>query len=112
MPPNGWASAARDRARCSAGQWLLILRCFAGRLHAMLERGMIAHEEISSPFKKTTQRPSIHSDAPIAEYVSPLSGRKDPNTTANIGDTQPLAISSESSDDVPLKRKRTLKKRK
>jgi len=36
MPPNGWASAARDRARCSAGQWLLNFGYFAGRLHAVL----------------------------------------------------------------------------
>lgn len=82
------------------------------RLDITMERGMIAHSEISSRFKKMTQRPTIHSDAPIAEYVSPLSGRQVPSTIANIGDTQPLSISSSSSEEVPLRKKRQLKKRK
>jgi len=102
---------ALDRRIDSLIQFTLTRDGDCDRLDVTMERGMIGHSEISSPFKKTTQKPSIHSDAPIAEYVSPLDGRRELHSTANIGDTQPLSISSSSSEEVPL-RKRTLIKRK
>uniref|UniRef100_A0A8A4XCE8 Replication-associated protein n=1 Tax=Grus japonensis CRESS-DNA-virus sp. TaxID=2815045 RepID=A0A8A4XCE8_9VIRU len=123
FPPDKWydfqnqdkklSFAALDRRLDTIIQFTLTKQGDYDRLDVFFHRGAIAHSEISSPFKKTTQKPSIHSDAPIAEYVSPLHGRKDLDSTVLIGDgTQPLEISS-SEDLVKLKRKkRQLKKRK
>ena len=105
---------ALDRRIDTLIQFTLTKQGDYDRLDVFFHRGAIAHSEISSPFKKTTQIPSIHSDAPIAEYVSPLSGRKELDSTANIGDTQPLEISSGSDDSVQLTKnpKRKLRRRK